>query len=204
MLTKKGAATRARIIDAAAELVAAHGAANTCLDDIRAATGTSKSQLFHYFPEGKAQLLFAVAEEQARRVLDDQRPLLDELTSWEAWARWKELILRIYAPKLEYCPLAALTSQFPRNDPRIRELISGLFESWQASLAKGLAAMKAEGLLRADADTDGLATAVLVAVQGGVAMGQAIGSLDPLRTALDAALGHMRAYALAESAQPEG
>ncbi|MGW5361843.1 TetR/AcrR family transcriptional regulator [Actinopolymorpha pittospori] len=202
MLTKKGAATRARIIDAAAELVAANGAANTFLDDIRAATGTSKSQLFHYFPEGKAQLLFAVAEEQGRRVLDDQRPLLDELTSWEAWQRWKELILRIYAPKIEYCPLAALTSQFPRNDPRIRELISGLFESWQASLAKGLATMRAEGLLRPDADTDELATAVLVAVQGGVAMGQAIGSLDPLRTALDAAIGHVRTYALAEPARP--
>ncbi|GAA5011714.1 TetR/AcrR family transcriptional regulator [Actinopolymorpha pittospori] len=201
MLTKKGAATRARIIDAAAELVAANGAANTCLDDIRSATGTSKSQLFHYFPDGKAQLLFAVAEEQARRVLDDQLPLLDELTSWEAWQRWKELILRLYAPKIEYCPLAALTSQFPRNDPRIRELISGLFESWQASLAKGLATMRAGGLLRADADTDELATAVLVAVQGGVAMGQAIGSLDPLRTALDAAIGHVRTYALAESAR---
>jgi AcrR family transcriptional regulator len=196
MLTKKGAATRARIIDAAAELIASNGAANTCLDDIRAATGTSKSQLFHYFPEGKAQLLFAVAEAQAQRVLDDQRPLLDELHSWDAWARWKDLILRIYAPKIEYCPLAALTSQFPRNDPRIRDLISGLYESWQRSLAKGLETMRADGLLRADADTDELATAVLVAVQGGVAMGQVIGSLDPLRTALDAAISHVRTYAL--------
>jgi hypothetical protein len=27
----------------------------------------------------------------------------------------------------EYCPLATLTSQFPKNDPGMRALISGLF-----------------------------------------------------------------------------
>src|SRR5487761_577673 len=138
MLTRKGAATRGRIIDAAADLIAAKGAADTLLDDIRAATRTSKSQLFHYFPEGKAQLLLAAADCQARRVLDDQRPLLDHLDTWDAWARWRELIIEIYTPKIEYCPLSALTSQFPRNDPKIRALITGLFEQWQASLACGL------------------------------------------------------------------
>jgi AcrR family transcriptional regulator len=204
MLTKKGAATRARILDATARLIAANGAADTCLDDIRAATKTSKSQLFHYFPEGKSQLLLAVAEEQAQRVLDDQRPLLDALDSWEAWTQWQELILHIYAPKIEYCPLTALTSQFPRNDPGIRALISSLFERWQDSLAKGLSAMRAKGLLHPDADTGELATAVLVAIQGGVAIGQATGSLNPLRTALEVAIDHLRTYALADSSQPAG
>jgi AcrR family transcriptional regulator len=201
MLTKKGAATRARILDATAQLVAARGAAETCLDDIRAATGTSKSQLFHYFPEGKSELLLAAAQEQAQRVLDDQRPLLDRLDDWAAWAAWQELILRIYAPKIEYCPLTALTSQFPRNDPRIVELISDLFARWQRSLAAGLEAMQASGLLRSDADTGRLAMAVLVAVQGGVAMGQATGSIEPLRTALYLAVDHLRAYA---APQPAG
>src|SRR5487761_744248 len=98
MLTRKGAATRGRIIDAAADLIAAKGAADTLLDDIRAATRTSKSQLFHYFPEGKAQLLLAAADCQARRLLDD-------LDTWDAWARWRELIIEIYTPKIEYCPL---------------------------------------------------------------------------------------------------
>jgi AcrR family transcriptional regulator len=37
------------------------GIAKATLDDTRARTGTSKSQLFHYFPEGKDALLLAVA-----------------------------------------------------------------------------------------------------------------------------------------------
>ncbi|MGB6513803.1 MAG: TetR family transcriptional regulator, partial [Mycobacterium sp.] len=47
-LTSKGAATRQRIIDGAAAEIRAHGGSATTLDDIRARTRTSKSQLFHY------------------------------------------------------------------------------------------------------------------------------------------------------------
>jgi AcrR family transcriptional regulator len=195
MLTSKGTATRARIVDATADLVAAKGAADTLLDDIRAATRTSKSQLFHYFPEGKAQLLLAAAESQARRVLDDQRPLLDHLDTWDAWERWRELILQIYGPKLDYCPLSSLTSQFPKNDPKIRALVTDLFDQWQASLARGLRTMQVNGLLEPAADTGRLALAVLAAVQGGVAMGRATGSLAPLEIALQVALDHLRTHA---------
>ncbi|MGV7852690.1 TetR/AcrR family transcriptional regulator, partial [Mycobacterium kansasii] len=48
-LTARGAATRARIVAAAASLVQEHGVAGTSLDDVMAVTATSKSQLYHYF-----------------------------------------------------------------------------------------------------------------------------------------------------------
>jgi len=71
-LTTKGAATRARIIETAADLLLAHGAGGTSLDDIRARTATSKSQLFHYFPGGKNDLIAAIAAFQGERVLQAQ------------------------------------------------------------------------------------------------------------------------------------
>src|SRR3954468_20261420 len=43
-LTARGAATRERIVQAAAELMAAKGVAATTLDEVRLASGTSKSQ----------------------------------------------------------------------------------------------------------------------------------------------------------------
>ncbi|MFI8181002.1 TetR/AcrR family transcriptional regulator [Actinacidiphila glaucinigra] len=195
MLTKKGAATKARIIAGAAQLVAVKGAAETCLDDIRAATGTSKSQLFHYFPEGKTQLLLAVAEDYSQRVLEEQRPLLDRLDSWEAWEQWQELMLRLHAPGDGYCPLTALSRQSPQTVPGVRELIADHLERWHAALTKGLTAMRTDGLLREDADVDELATAVLAAVQGGALMGQITGSTAPLRTALTVSLDHLRTWA---------
>src|ERR1700742_3542523 len=96
MLTSKGAATCARIVEAAADLVLARGVGGTSLDDIRAGTATSKSQLFHYFPGGKSELVGAIAAFQAERVLDAQRPYHDALDSWEAWEAWRAAILAHY------------------------------------------------------------------------------------------------------------
>jgi len=52
------------------------------LDDIRARARASKSQLFHYFPEGREQLMIAVARYEADLVLSDQQPQLGNLTSY--------------------------------------------------------------------------------------------------------------------------
>lgn len=88
--TAKGQATRQRIIDGAAAEIRVSGAMATTLDAVLARTRTSKSQLFHYFPRGKEQLLLAVAEQEAARVLSDQQPHLSRLTSWagNAGATW--------------------------------------------------------------------------------------------------------------------
>src|ERR1700754_244732 len=96
MFTAKGQATRARIVESAADLVLARGAGSTSLDDIRAGTHTSKSQLFHYFPDGKTELGGAIAAFQAERVLDAQRPHLDELDTIESWERWRAAVLAHY------------------------------------------------------------------------------------------------------------
>jgi len=48
-LTARGAATRSRIVEAAADLTYAHGVDRRSLDEVIAASGVSKSQLYHYF-----------------------------------------------------------------------------------------------------------------------------------------------------------
>jgi len=67
------------------------------VDDIRAATGTSQSQLFDYFPGGRYELLLVVAQYEADRVLDDQQPYLRRLDSWDTWYRWRNALLERYA-----------------------------------------------------------------------------------------------------------
>src|ERR1700679_2395245 len=95
-LTPRGEATRSRIVESAAELVLAGGVGGTSLDDIRAGTATSKSQLFHYFPDGKSELVGAIVSFQGQRVLDAQRPYLDSLDTWEAWEGWRDAVLAHY------------------------------------------------------------------------------------------------------------
>jgi AcrR family transcriptional regulator len=115
VLTPKGQATRARIVEGAAEVVRDLGVAMATLDDIRARTGTSKSQLFHYFPGGKDALLLAVAQYEAGRVLEVQQPHLGRLDSWDAWYRWRDTVVERYELQGDFCPGSAVSLRIPRH-----------------------------------------------------------------------------------------
>jgi AcrR family transcriptional regulator len=88
-LTERGRATRQRIIEATGEQILASGIGGTTLDTVRAATLTSKSQLFHYFPGGKAELVREVAAWEGGQLLAAQQPHVDDLGSWESWSAWR-------------------------------------------------------------------------------------------------------------------
>jgi len=192
VLTSKGTATRQRIVEGAAALVRDQGAANVSLDDIRAATATSKSQLFHYFPDGKSDLLRAVARYEAEQVLDDQQPMLGELTSWGAWQAWRDRVIEKYRAQGPGCPLSALTSQLGLADPTTRTVVTDLYERWHRYLADGVRALVAAGEVAPGTDVDDAATAILTAVAGGATLLMGTGQIGYLETALDEALSGLR------------
>src|ERR1700742_3529994 len=70
-LTRKGEATRARIVDAAAELIFEQGVARTTIEEVRDSARVSSSQLYHYF-EDKPALVRAVIERQAEMPIGTQ------------------------------------------------------------------------------------------------------------------------------------
>lgn len=185
---------RTRILDATAELVVRRGAAHTSLDDIGAVTGTSKSQLFHYFPNGKAQLLAEVERTESVRILDEQRPLLDALDSWEAWDRWAVVVRSLYRAKIEGCPMAALNGRSAEYDPEAPDPILHMYRAWLGAMAAGLTEMQRAGSVSAEADPQDLSTATLATIQGGVLIMQATASFQPLDVAIAAAMRHLRSF----------
>jgi AcrR family transcriptional regulator len=194
--TARGAATRQRIVHAAADLVLERGARGTSLDDIRAATATSKGQLFHYFPDGKSELIGAIGAFQAGRVLDAQRPFLDELDSWESWDGWRDAVLAHYSSQSHWgCPIGALTSELARSDPDHAADAIAHMKRWRNYLQAGIARMIAAGRLRADADPDELSLGIFAALQGGLLLTATEQSIEPLSAALDLALIALRAQA---------
>jgi AcrR family transcriptional regulator len=194
-LTTKGAATRDRIVEAAADLVLARGVGGTSLDDIRAGTATSKSQLFHYFPGGKSELIGAIAAFQSERVLKAQRPWLDRLDSWEAWDRWRDAVVAHYGSQPHWgCPIGTLASELIGNDPSRAAEVAAHMDHWCGYLADGLGRMRATGLLRADADPQRLALSTFAALQGGLLLTQTRQSIEPLEAALDGALAALKSF----------
>lgn len=192
-LTPKGAASRARIVEEAADLVLARGVGATSLNDIR----TSKGQLFHYFPGGKAELVTAIAALQSDRVLDAQRPYLDELDTWESWERWRDAVLAYYGSQPHWgCPIGALTAELVRAEPARAAEVTVHMERWRGYLEAGLTRMKTAGRLAPSTETKTLALSIFAALHGGLALSAMMESIEPLQAALDGAVVTLRASAV--------
>ncbi|WP_155338636.1 TetR/AcrR family transcriptional regulator [Acrocarpospora corrugata] len=190
-MTSKGAATRQRIVEGAAVELRRRGP-GVSLDEIREATRTSKSQLFHYFPDGRAQLLLAVARHEADQVLADQQPHLGDLSSWDSWTAWRDQVIERYRRQGRHCPLSSLLAQLAPNDEGGRTVVLDLYARWEHALAEGVRRMQAGGRMTAAPPPAQAAQALLVAVQGGVVVLMATGVAEHLETALDLTLANLR------------
>lgn len=190
-LTPKGRATRQRIVDGAAEEIRVNGAVATTLEDVMSHTGTSKSQLFHYFPNGKDQLLLAVAEQEAARVISDQQPHLGQLTSWAAWQRWRDVVVERYRTQGPLCPLSTVMSEIART-PGAQAVTSTLIDRWRTEIELGVRAMQAQGKIDAGTDASRAAAALLAGIQGGVLVLMNTGDLSYLEAALDVGIAALR------------
>jgi len=193
-LTPRGEATRSRIVESAAELVLAGGVGATSLDDIRAGTSTSKSQLFHYFPGGKSELVQAIAFFQAERVMAAQEPYLSRLADWDDWQEWRDAVVAHYASQPHWgCPIGALFNELHGNDPERAVEVAAHMEEWRGYLEAGVERLREAGEISADADPRALSTAVFASLQGGLLLTASAASIEPLEAALDGALAMLRA-----------
>lgn len=191
-LTARGAATRARIIQAAADLVYVRGVAGTSMDDVRDASATSKSQLYHYFAD-KDALVREVITLQTARVLAAQEPYLAQLDSFAGLRRWCDAMIEINRATggIGGCPIGSLSSELAEQSEHARELLSHSFQTWESYLVNGLQGMRDRGELAPSADPADLAMAIMTALQGGLLLAQTTRSTRPLELALDMALAHL-------------
>ena len=195
-ITERGRLTRQRIIEATGEQILASGIGGTTLDTVRAATLTSKSQLFHYFPGGKAELVREVADWEGRQLLEAQEPEIHDLGSWESWERWRALLVEYYIGRGRWaCPIGSLATQAAMTDPELASTIAESMRAWRGALAKGVQRMQSTGTVDKSADSERIAIVILAAIQGGLLLSQPEGSAWPLEAALDTALAPLHRVA---------
>jgi AcrR family transcriptional regulator len=197
-LTSKGAATRHRIVLAAAELMHVQGVASTTIDDVLAASATSKSQFYQHF-EDKADLVYEVITLRADEVLSWQRLRLEKVDSFRGLHQWRDAMVQRCALRrgLWGCELGSLAAELSDTDDKARASLSEHFAQWQALLAQALERMRDNGALRKDADIRALATGLLAAVEGGYLLSQT--GRDPrlMQAALNMAIDHVASFASA-------
>ena len=191
--TRKGRATRDRIVAAAAGLMYRHGVTGTSTPAVRDAAGVSSSQIYHYFAD-KDDLTRAVIAFQTDAILSYQASSLARLDSLDALRAWRDVV--VDAARQQHsaggCPLGSLSSELSDDHPWARDTLAASFTAWSEAIRTGLATMIDNGTLPRETDPGQLALALLAAVQGGLLLAQAQHTTDALEAALDTVIAHIR------------
>ena len=198
MVTPKGRATRDRIVAAAATLMNAQGVAGTSTEDVQAAAGVSASQIYHYFGD-KRSLTRAVIDYQTDTIVGIQETLLTRLDDVDALRSWAELIVAFQRDGgyRGGCPLGTLASELSESDDGAREDLAAGYRRWQRAIRTGLGAMADRGEFLPGTDIDGLATALLTALQGGLLLTKTLRDAGPLEIALNTMIDHIESFTTA-------
>jgi len=192
--TRRGRRSRDLILECAAELIAERGVGRLSLDDVLAAAGASKSQLYHYFGDRDALVAAAVARRctQVQEALTRLFAGLDSLTELE---RQLDGFVAIYEQSLAGCPIGRIASEVAGRHEAAQRQVETAFTAWQELFADLFTRLRARGDLHCDADPAALATALLAALEGGQLLSQTRKDSASLRVAIAAALGYVHTFA---------
>lgn len=193
-ITRRGRASRERIVERAAELFAERGVAETSLDEVLAAAGAGKSQLYHYF-RGRDDLVEAAVGLRCAQVLAG---LTQALGSVASLAGLEQALAGFVAGfeqmGLPGCPIGSLATEVAGRNEGARLQAAAAFDAWERLFADALERMRERGELRPEASPAVLATALLASIEGGMVLSQTRKDPASLHLAVEAGLGQVRAH----------
>jgi len=191
-LTARGAKTRERIVTAAADLMYVRGIGATTLDDVLAASGVSKSQLYRHFAN-KDEVVRAVIELMGEQVIQRERNALGGVSTMADLRRWRDALVKNNALRhgAYGCALGSFASEVADQDDVARRTLLALFAEWKDLLAGAIRRLQENGTLPPGAPVDELATGLLGALQGGYVLAQTARDVTPMATSIDMALTHI-------------
>lgn len=195
--TRKGRATRGRIVDVAAKLMFQRGVAGTSIDEVRNTAAVSGSQISHYFHD-KRDLTRQVIAARCTDVQEFHRqPRFGGFDSLEALQAWADANIAdvdaVY--RQGGCIYGSLAGELTEADSEVHEDLAAGYDRWLELLRAGLTAMRSRGDLRPDADPRHLAVSLVTAHQGGAMLTYAMNDPEPLRASLNAAVEYVRSFA---------
>jgi len=197
-LTKKGLATRERIVETAAQLIYAHGVQNTNNELVRKAADVSGSQLSRHFPTKESLVKAVIAWRADLMIKTHQESAMNLIDSFAALRRWADSFIAQEELSQEGCPFGSLASEVIKTNLGIRGDVVQAFDEWIDVFRSGLRTMRERGDLSKDADPEQLAYTLAAAFQGGMLLDQASGNAEPLRAALNGAIAYIETFAAAK------
>jgi TetR/AcrR family transcriptional regulator, transcriptional repressor for nem operon len=187
-LTARGAATRDRIVEAAAQLFYERGVRQTGNEDIRREAGVSGSQLNHFFASREDLVRAVLARRTAEAAAPERIAGLGRPATLPALREWADQYVEHWQDRLGGCRVGSIAAETLKSGYALDDDVADAFEQWRTALETGLSALRENGELAPDADVENLSLVLLTSLQGGLLLTQARQDVAPLRAALDAAL----------------
>jgi TetR/AcrR family transcriptional repressor of nem operon len=194
-MTRRGRASRERIVERAAELFAERGIAGTSVDEVLAAAGAGKGQFYHYF-RSRDELAAAAVGHRCAQVVAGLTEVLGGVSSLAGLEQaLAGLVAGFEEAGMPGCPIGTLGTEVAgRNEEARLQAVAG-FDAWERLLAGALERTRQGGELRADARPAVLATGLLASIEGGMVLSQARQDMASLRIAVDTGLAQVRTWA---------
>ena len=194
-VTRRGRASRERIVERAAELFAARGVAATSVDEVLAAAGAGKGQFYHYF-RGRDELAAAAVGHRCAQVVAGLTQALGEVSSLAGLEQTLAGFVAGFEQQgMPGCPIGTLSTEVAGRNEEARKQAAAGFDAWERLLAGALERIRQRGELRPEAAPAVLATGLLASIEGGMVLSQARQDMTSLRVAVEAGLAHVRMYA---------
>jgi TetR/AcrR family transcriptional regulator, transcriptional repressor for nem operon len=188
--TRRGQASRERLVEAAVASVVDHGVKQLRVEEVLAAAGSSKSQMYHYFSDRDALIDAAVAR-RCEEFLDLLDQAFGGVSSLEALRSVLDGFVSDYAVHLSGCPVGTLAAELTGGPEPARRRTVEAFGAWEGHLTAALQRIQDAGEVAPDRDVGELALGLLVGLEGGMFLSQVRGNDRPLRVALDTAMAYL-------------
>jgi TetR/AcrR family transcriptional regulator, transcriptional repressor for nem operon len=188
--TRRGQASRDRLVQAAVASVVDHGVKQLRVDEVLAAAGSSKSQMYHYFSD-RDSLIDAAVARRCEEFLDLLGHAFAGVSSLDMLGSVLGGFVSDYATHLSGCPVGTLASELTAGPEPARLATVEAFGAWEGYLTAALHRIQDAGELGSDCDVGELALGLLAALEGGMFLSQVRGSDRPLRIALKTALDYL-------------
>jgi AcrR family transcriptional regulator len=193
-MTRRGRASRERIVERAAELFAERGIAATSVDEVLAAAGAGKGQFYHYF-RGRDDLAAAAVGHRCAQVLAGLTQALGGVSSLAGLEQaLAGFVAGFEQTGMPGCPIGTLATEVTGRNEDARIQAAAGFDAWERLLADALERMRQRGELHADAAPAVLATGLLASIEGGMVLSQARKDMASLRIAVDTGLAQVRTH----------
>ncbi len=171
--------TRERLIEAATTLLRRSGLSGAGINELVRESGAPKGSIYHFFPEGKNQIVAAALSQYSLRVV----AFIDAaLSSRRTPGRKIQALFEAYAERIEKgefrlsCPSGAVCLDLDPELEALRRVVRGTFDDYVAAIARHFP-------FSSPARSKSFAALVLTTIEGAYIRGRAEQSSAPFREA---------------------